>query len=397
MTIERLWLLPAVLAGVVFALAHAALQWLRAGVVDPALAALSGLAVALAWVGPGFWALRRVGRPRARSLTPQASVVAPGRATGDRFDRFTERARNVLQYAQEEAQRFSHNYIGTEHLLLGLVRESEGVAARVLTNLGIDLNTVRGSVEFIIGRGQPVSGDIGLTPRAKKVLELAVEEARRLNHHYVGTEHLLLGLGREGEGIAAGILESHGIRLEQVREQVLSVLKQPPTPPRPAQEAGRMPPGAPHPLAQEQAHFTRFSEGARKALQLAQEEATRLGHTYLGTEHLLVGLLAEGHGPAALALGDLGLHLDRARDQLARLAGEGEGLPPDIHVGLTAQARRMIEQTTLATFDRHAQEVGTEHLLLGLLAVDDAAGVRLLERLGMTREAVRAALERRMS
>jgi ATP-dependent Clp protease ATP-binding subunit ClpC len=145
----------------------------------------------------------------------------------DRFDKFTERARKVLQLAQEEAQRFNHNYIGTEHLLLGLVREGEGVAAKVLANLGVELNKVRSAVEFILGRGErTVTGDIGLTPRAKKVIELSVDEARRLNHHYIGTEHLLLGLVREGEGIAAGVLESLGVSLDKVRSQVIYVLNQ---------------------------------------------------------------------------------------------------------------------------------------------------------------------------
>jgi len=132
-----------------------------------------------------------------------------------------------LSLAQEEAQRFQHNYIGTEHLLLGLVREGEGVAAKVLSNLGVELNKVRSAVEFIIGRGDRiVLGEIGLTPRAKKVIELAVDEARRLNHHYIGTEHLLLGLVREGEGIAAGVLESLGVNLEKVRTQTIQVLSQ---------------------------------------------------------------------------------------------------------------------------------------------------------------------------
>ena len=145
----------------------------------------------------------------------------------ERFDKFTERARKVLQLAQEEAQRFNHNYIGTEHLLLGLVREGEGVAAKVLANLGVDLNKVRSAVEFIIGRGERmITGEIGLTPRAKKVIELSVEEARRLNHNYIGTEHLLLGLVREGEGIAAGVLESLGVSLDKVRQQVNYVLNQ---------------------------------------------------------------------------------------------------------------------------------------------------------------------------
>ncbi|MEX1253856.1 MAG: ATP-dependent Clp protease ATP-binding subunit [Dehalococcoidia bacterium] len=145
----------------------------------------------------------------------------------DRFDKFTERARRVLTLAQEEAQRFNHNYIGTEHLLLGLVREGDGVAAKVLSNLGVELTKVRSAVEFIIGRGeQTVRGEIGLTPRAKKVIELAVDEARRLNHNYIGTEHLLLGLVREGEGIAASVLESLGVNLERVRAETTRILSQ---------------------------------------------------------------------------------------------------------------------------------------------------------------------------
>jgi ATP-dependent Clp protease ATP-binding subunit ClpC len=146
-------------------------------------------------------------------------------SNSNRFDKFTERSRKVLTLAQEEAQRFQHNYIGTEHLLLGLVREGEGVAAKVLTNLGIQLSDVRKAVEFIIGRGERIiSGEIGLTPRAKKVIELAVDEARTLNHHYIGTEHILLGLVREGGGIAAGVLASMGVKLEQVRAETLKVL-----------------------------------------------------------------------------------------------------------------------------------------------------------------------------
>ena len=142
-----------------------------------------------------------------------------------RFEKFTERARRVLSLAQEEAQRFNHNYIGTEHILLGLVRETDGSAAKVLSNLGVELQKVRAAVEFIIGRGERTApGEIGLTPRAKKVIELAVDEARRLNHHHIGTEHLLIGLMREGEGVAAGVLESLGINLDKVRGETSSIL-----------------------------------------------------------------------------------------------------------------------------------------------------------------------------
>ena len=145
----------------------------------------------------------------------------------DRFDPFTERARKVLSLAQEEAQRLQHPYIGTEHLLLGLVHEGEGIAAKVLSNLGVELKEVRDAVEAIISRGDHVVlGEIGLTPRAKKVIELAVDEARRLNHQSIGTEHLLLGLVREGEGIAAGALQILGVNLAKVREETIRVLNQ---------------------------------------------------------------------------------------------------------------------------------------------------------------------------
>ncbi len=155
----------------------------------------------------------------------------------DRIDKFTERARKVLSLAQEEAQRFQHNYIGTEHLLLGLVDEGEGVGVKVLQSMGVNLNTVRAEVENIIGRGEHVPpGQIGLTPRSKRVIELAVDEARRLNHHYIGTEHILLGLVREGEGIAGWILTMQGVELERARAKTLEILRQAPQSPQPPEE-----------------------------------------------------------------------------------------------------------------------------------------------------------------
>jgi hypothetical protein len=167
--------------------------------------------------------VRREINSRKRSSVPFASES--GLSHRDRFDKFTERARKVLRLAQEEAQRLRHNYIGTEHLLLGLVREREGIAGRVLSGQGVDLDEVRARVEHIIGRGDHVvTGEVGFTPRAKKVVQLAVDEAVDLGHHYIGTEHILLGLVREGEGIAAGVLESFGLRLGQVRAAVLQGL-----------------------------------------------------------------------------------------------------------------------------------------------------------------------------
>ncbi|HEY83941.1 MAG TPA: ATP-dependent Clp protease ATP-binding subunit [Chloroflexi bacterium] len=143
----------------------------------------------------------------------------------DKFDRFTKRARRVLTLAQEEAQRLNHNYIGTEHLLLGLIREENGVAVRVLRDMKVDLRKIRERIERAVGRGQrAMYGKLSLTPRTKRVIELAVDEARRLGHHYIGTEHLLLGLIREGEGVAVDVLKSMGVGLDKVRAQTARVM-----------------------------------------------------------------------------------------------------------------------------------------------------------------------------
>src|ERR1700729_722095 len=141
------------------------------------------------------------------------------------FERFTDRARRVVVLAQEEARMLNHNYIGTEHILLGLIHEGEGVAAKALESLGISLEAVRAQVEEIIGHGGSApSGHIPFTPRAKKVLELSLREALQLGHNYIGTEHILLGLIREGEGVAAQVLVKLGADLSRVRQQVIQLL-----------------------------------------------------------------------------------------------------------------------------------------------------------------------------
>ena len=141
------------------------------------------------------------------------------------FERFTDRARRVVVLAQEEARMLNHNYIGTEHILLGLIHEGEGVAAKALVSLGISLDAVRHQVEEIIGQGQQApSGHIPFTPRAKKVLELSHREAVQLGHNYIGTEHILLGLIRESDGVAAQVLVTLGADLNRVRQQVIQLL-----------------------------------------------------------------------------------------------------------------------------------------------------------------------------
>jgi hypothetical protein len=141
------------------------------------------------------------------------------------FERFSDRARHVVVLAQDEARRLDHTWIGTEHLLLGLILEGEGVAAKALKSLGISLDSVRQQVEEIIGRGQEApSGHIPFTPRTKKVLELALRESQQLGHNYIGTEHILLGLIREGDGVAAQVLVNLGADLNRVRQQVIQLL-----------------------------------------------------------------------------------------------------------------------------------------------------------------------------
>ncbi|HJZ10285.1 MAG TPA: Clp protease N-terminal domain-containing protein, partial [Trebonia sp.] len=187
------------------------------------------------------------------------------------FERFTDRARRVVVLAQEEARMLNHNYIGTEHILLGLIHEGEGVAAKALESLGISLEAVRQQVEEIIGQGQQApSGHIPFTPRAKKVLELSLREALQLGHNYIGTEHILLGLIHEGDGGAARSLESLGISLDAVRQRVEEIIGR-----------GQQAPSGHIP----------FTPRAKKVLELSLRESLQLGHNYIGTGHMLLGLL----------------------------------------------------------------------------------------------------------
>ena len=221
------------------------------------------------------------------------------------FERFTDRARRVVVLAQEEARMLNHNYIGTEHILLGLIHEGEGVAAKGLESLGISLEAVRSQVEEIIGQGQQApSGHIPFTPRAKKVLELSLREALQLGHNYIGTEHILLGLIHEGEGVAAKGLESLGISLEAVRSQVEEIIGQ-----------GQQAPSGHIP----------FTPRAKKVLELSLREALQLGHNYIGTEHILLGLIREGEGVAAQVLVKLGADLSRVRQQVIQLLSGYQG------------------------------------------------------------------------
>ena len=330
----------------------------------------------------------------------------------DRFDRFTERARKVLSLAQEEAQRFQHNYIGTEHILLGLVREGEGVAAKVLSNLGVELDKVRSAVEFIIGRGERiVLGEIGLTPRAKKVIELAVDEARRLNHHYIGTEHLLLGLVREGEGIAAGVLQSLGVNLEKVRTQTIQVLSSSAARAGSAfrkvdEEAivltGEEVAGAvdeddltlaiPGEEDEEKNIPSNFTVRARRVLDAAQEEAHKRQQKFVGTEHLLLGLVREEKGRASLIFQKLGVDRETIRATVEFvIANGGSRAIPDVD-GFTWRSRKVIRYAIDEAQRMDQALVGTEHLLLAMLFEGEGIAAGVLIGLGVTFQKVYSAL-----
>jgi ATP-dependent Clp protease ATP-binding subunit ClpA len=257
------------------------------------------------------------------------------------FERFTNTARHVVVLSQEEARLLSHNYIGTEHILLGLTGEPDDIAGTVLASFGMTRDVVRAEVEGIIGRGksQP-SGHIPFTPRAKKTLELSLREALQVKHNYIGTEHILLGLIREGDGVAAQIMRQHADLLE-IRTAVLNAI--PDTSPAEAEEgaeetnavlrwlrqrlAGRNAPNVPpHPVLLGGEPVVRFTPAVDSVL---QEAASLAGPTSVGSHHLLLAALADTNSAASWALAQLGVDINELRDKLrsAQIAGTSDEQP----------------------------------------------------------------------
>ncbi len=303
------------------------------------------------------------------------------------FDRFNDRAKRVLALAQDEAIRFNHNYIGTEHLLLGLVREGEGVAANVLAALGVSLSKLRTTVEAMIGRGDSTTSpsEITLAPQMKKVVELAIDEARKLGHSHVGTEHLLLGIVRvDGESPAARALESFGLTLEKVRDEVIATLGQPARGTAPASA-----PDSAEQFAGSGGPFDRFNNSGKRVLALAQEEAIRLKHNYIGTEHLLLGLVREGESAAARALGSLGVELSKVRTAVEFIIGHGDGPVSPSEITLSPRTRKVIELAIDEARRLGQATVGAEHILLGLVREGQGIASGVLESLGVTMDKVR--------
>jgi ATP-dependent Clp protease ATP-binding subunit ClpA len=230
----------------------------------------------------------------------------------DLFNRFTDRARKVMALANQEAKRFNHEYIGTEHILLGLVKEGSGVGAAVLKNLDMDLKKARSELERLVKSGEEVvaMGKLPQTPRAKRVIEYAIEESRALNHNYVGTEHILLGLIREDKGIAAQILMHAGLKLHVVRQEVLSLLGE----------------GSAGILVKllDLWRAGKITPQTREVIENAVEEARSLNHDYVGPEHLLLGLslIRDDEVIIAQAFQNLGFTFDDVRREVLKLLRE---------------------------------------------------------------------------
>ena len=258
------------------------------------------------------------------------------------FERFTNRARHVVVLSQEEARQLQCNYIGTEHILLGLIGESGGVASEALSRLGMSLDGTRDEVKAIIGIGKAKpAGHIPFTPRAKKVLELALREALQLNHDYIGTEHILLGLIREGEGVGAQVVKQHCSSLAEARAAVLDVVSTMPAEPAKGRRwlrdvmetlAGRGPqPGQAVQLQITQAADTSLTEAVRLA-----------GSKPVGSHHLLLAALADAAGAASRTLTELGVELEPLKEALRNtdVTGTSDELPEE------AGRRQMVIKVT---------------------------------------------------
>jgi ATP-dependent Clp protease ATP-binding subunit ClpA len=300
------------------------------------------------------------------------------------FDRFTERARTALSNAHQEAQRLSHASIGPEHLLLGLIEERNGFGARILTAVGVSLPKLRDDVISAAAAKPPPSGETGLSSETKRVLELAIEEGRFLGHHYIGTEHLLVGLFRQEDSTAATTLRNAGVTLEGIRAEIEraqgDVLQSEEHYQEQAVASGRP--------ATSAIPFDRFTERAKTALRLAQEEALRLNHNYIGTEHLLLGLVREGHGVAASALESMNVNLVKVRSAVEFIVGRGEGTVTG-DIGLTPRAKHVLELAIDESRRLEHQSIGTHHLLLGLIREGEGIGAGVLEALEINLDSVR--------
>jgi ATP-dependent Clp protease ATP-binding subunit ClpA len=323
---------------------------------------------------------------------------------------FTERVRKVLAMSREEAVALHHEYVGTEHILLGLLAEGEGVAAAALTALRADRDAIRRVVMDVVKVGKPgrnIGPDLPYTSRAKKVLELAMTAARELNHSYVGTEHLLLGLLREEKGIAAQVLVDAGVTVDLAREEILRLLGAPESDvsaarhggapkaePLPSPEAGPPPKSQPRIVARARSlpPADWATDRAHAVLDRARLEAANRRSRHIEPEHLLYALLQEFEGMAATLLERLGV--DRPALTQAASGAIEETLATDDRLGFeipwSPQAETALRQAFYEARNVKERRVATDHLLLGLLLTENTAASRVLTEAGFAAHALRA-------
>ncbi|MFH1372140.1 MAG: Clp protease N-terminal domain-containing protein [Planctomycetota bacterium] len=266
------------------------------------------------------------------------------------YERFTDRARKVMALAKHEAQRFNHEYIDTEHILLGLIKEGSGVGMTALKILNVDIKKLRLDVEKLMIRGPDIvkSDRLPHTPLAKKVVEYAIEEVMSLKQEYLGTEHLLLGLLRETEGVAAKVMMNHNITYEKVRNGILVLLGE-------------------NTVARDKGTIQRFSDRARKILTLSNQEAQRFNHEYIDTEHILLGFIKEGSGVGMTILKYLNVDIKKLRLDVEKLMIKGTDIVEMGKLPLSDRAKKVIEYAMEASKSLKQTYVGSEHLLLGLM------------------------------
>jgi ATP-dependent Clp protease ATP-binding subunit ClpA len=313
---------------------------------------------------------------------PMGDDVTKGAQDGDAVvdseyaRNLTPRTGQVFTFAREEANRLDQNFIGTEHVLLGLIKLGRGVALNVLQKVGVNLENVRAEVERLAGTGpdQKIVGKIPASARVKKVLATAAKEAKALSHTYIGTEHILLGLLCESDGMASRVLQNLGVDIARTRQEILKELDpkfgvQSSPVPRAISAAPNVPGFTPH---------------AQEVLLLSRTEADRFNHRFVGTEHLLLGILKLGQGRAVSVLRNLGLDLLVIRVDTEKWVGAG---PDQKLIGNIPYTPRVKQVLSLAAKEARAlnhRQVGTDHILLGLLREGDGIAARVLQKMGMT-------------
>src|SRR5215203_1027842 len=313
---------------------------------------------------------------------------------------FTERVRKVLAMAREEAARLHHEYVGTEHILLGLIREGEGVAATVLQNLSVELDEIQQKIEETVKKGkaaQTTGPDLPYTSRAKKVLELSMSEARAFSHSYVGTEHLLLGVLAEQKGIGAQVLGSFGMTLDRARAETLRLLGTPqPYQARPDQQV-------PHAAAPGYARSRSpygvalvddFTGRARDVLRAAYDEAASRDHRSVELSHVLLALATREDGMAAVLIDQVAGSRKTVAEALRERLPDKEA-PGDRHtLQLAPETQQALDNALLeASKDGH-RRAGTQHLLLAVLDVLPLALAAACAQVGLTAKATRTVYER---